>query len=294
MQRITSDRDSIFYLCGRSAHDSRFPKYPRLPVIQCPGYDPKAVHIHKAGHDILSVDDWFKYAPPKMGERHWKDGRSAKELARSWFRTEFASPPEELRLLLEGAFLTEMEFDEARPECIIELDDFRGEHRNCDLVVLCRAGKQRIAINIEAKADEPFGDSTVGAYYDQKLNSSSNVPKRIESLSAALFGKKPDALIRSLRYQLVHSVAATLIEAAAHKAEMGLFLVQEFYSASLNSMKLQQNRTDWTTFVRAFPELNNVEVDKNQILGPISVPGGGRVKNSIPLYLGSFVSIVVS
>jgi len=249
------------------------------------------MRISKSGHEIRSVDDWFKYAPPKMGARHWKDGRSAKELARSWFRREFASPPEELRSLLESAFGKEIAFDEAKPECIIELDDFKGEHRNCDLVVLCTAGAQRIAISIEAKADEPFGDSTAGAYYDQKLNSSSNVPKRIEHLSAALFGRKPDALIRSLRYQLVHSAAATLIEAAAHEADVGLFLVQEFYSASLSGMKLQQNRTDWVTFVRAFPELARTEVGKNQIVGPISVPGGGRVPNSIPLYLGSIVSM---
>ncbi|HEY6339429.1 MAG TPA: hypothetical protein VIW68_13125 [Candidatus Sulfotelmatobacter sp.] len=39
MRRIESDRGSIFYLCERSATDASFPKYPRLPVIQCPGYD---------------------------------------------------------------------------------------------------------------------------------------------------------------------------------------------------------------------------------------------------------------
>jgi uncharacterized protein DUF6946 len=249
------------------------------------------MRVSKSGHEIRSVEDWFKYAPPKMGARHWKDGRSAKELARSWFRKGRAAPPEELCLLLEGAVGTEIVFDEARPESIIELDDFRGEHRNCDLVVVCRAGTRRIAINIEAKADEPFGDSTVGAYYDQKLHSPSNVPKRIENLSAALFGKKPDALIRSLRYQLVHSAAATLIEALASKAQLAIFLVQEFHSASLSSIKLQQNHADWTNFVRAFPELTNVEVDKNQIVGPILVPGGGRVPNSIPFYVGVLVSI---
>lgn len=249
------------------------------------------MRVSKSGHEIRSVEDWFKYAPPKMGARHWKDGRSAKELARSWFRKGFACPPEEMRQFLEVAFRAEIVFDEARPECIIELDGFRGEHRNCDLVVLCRAGTQRITINIEAKADEPFGDSTVGAYYDHKLNSSSNVPKRIENLSAALFGKKPDALIRSLRYQLVHSAAATLIEALASKAQLAVFLVQEFHSAGLSSIKLQQNRADWTTFVRAFPESTTADVDKNQIFGPIAVPGGGRVPNSIPLYVGGFVSI---
>jgi hypothetical protein len=40
MRRIESDRGSTFYLCERSATDARFPKYPRLPVVQCVGYEP--------------------------------------------------------------------------------------------------------------------------------------------------------------------------------------------------------------------------------------------------------------
>jgi hypothetical protein len=35
---IRSDRGSIFYLCRLSATDPRFVKYPRLPVLSCPGY----------------------------------------------------------------------------------------------------------------------------------------------------------------------------------------------------------------------------------------------------------------
>ena len=35
---IRSDRGSIFYLCRLSATDARFAKYPRLPVLSCPGY----------------------------------------------------------------------------------------------------------------------------------------------------------------------------------------------------------------------------------------------------------------
>ncbi len=39
MRRIESDRGSIFYLCQRSATDPSFPKYPRLPVLECTGYE---------------------------------------------------------------------------------------------------------------------------------------------------------------------------------------------------------------------------------------------------------------
>lgn len=38
MRLIESDRGTKFYLCRLSATDPSFPKYPRLPVLQCPGY----------------------------------------------------------------------------------------------------------------------------------------------------------------------------------------------------------------------------------------------------------------
>lgn len=38
---MRSDRDSVFYLCRLSFGDSRFPKYPALPVLSCDGYAQK-------------------------------------------------------------------------------------------------------------------------------------------------------------------------------------------------------------------------------------------------------------
>jgi hypothetical protein len=38
-RRIESDRGSIFWQCQLSFSDKRFPKYPRLPVRQCDGYE---------------------------------------------------------------------------------------------------------------------------------------------------------------------------------------------------------------------------------------------------------------
>ena len=247
------------------------------------------MRIHKSEHEILSVEDWLKYAPPKKGELQWEDKRSAKELAQAWCGKGFACPPADMRLLLERAFRTEIVFDEAKPECVIKLDVFAGEHRNCDLVVLCNVGAKRMVINVEAKADEPFG-RVIGEYYDRKTGSGSIVPARIRQLSQALFGREPDEAIRNLRYQLLHATAAALVEAAASGAELGLFLVHEFWSASLNRNKLTQNATDWENFIHAFPELATAGIEKNQILGPVSVLGGGRVPHSVPLYLGKLVT----
>ena len=38
--RVASSRGSVFWLCRRSAADTRFAKYPRLPVLRCAGYEP--------------------------------------------------------------------------------------------------------------------------------------------------------------------------------------------------------------------------------------------------------------
>jgi len=38
---VESARRSTFYRCERSATDPTFPKYPRLPVLQCRGYEKK-------------------------------------------------------------------------------------------------------------------------------------------------------------------------------------------------------------------------------------------------------------
>jgi hypothetical protein len=36
---VRSDRGSVFYLCQRALTDASFPKYPRLPVMVCLGFE---------------------------------------------------------------------------------------------------------------------------------------------------------------------------------------------------------------------------------------------------------------
>ena len=72
------------------------------------------IKFHKDDSEIRSVDDWFLCAPPKEGEKHWKDGRSAKELAKRWFpcKDDPQIPNELLKLLnshidLKGTIIKE-------------------------------------------------------------------------------------------------------------------------------------------------------------------------------------------
>jgi hypothetical protein len=38
---IGNTRGSTFSLCEKSKTDPRFPKYPRLPVARCAGFEPR-------------------------------------------------------------------------------------------------------------------------------------------------------------------------------------------------------------------------------------------------------------
>ena len=42
-RRVESVRGSTFYRCERSITDRRFSKYPRLPVLECAGYEPSTI-----------------------------------------------------------------------------------------------------------------------------------------------------------------------------------------------------------------------------------------------------------
>ncbi len=39
---VPNTRGSVFSLCERSRTDPAYPRYPRLPVLSCPGFEPGA------------------------------------------------------------------------------------------------------------------------------------------------------------------------------------------------------------------------------------------------------------
>lgn len=41
---VRTGRGSVFSLCERSRTDDRYPKYPRVPVVACPGFTPRPAH----------------------------------------------------------------------------------------------------------------------------------------------------------------------------------------------------------------------------------------------------------
>lgn len=272
------------------------------------------------GQEIGSLADWLKHAPPKKREKHWKPGRSATELARAWLDDgRGPTVPPDIASLLESHELTRG-FSPALAigELVTHLDDFAGEHRNHDLVVIGEAAGGSTLLAIEAKADESFSSHTVESYLkacarqeseraakvEQAIAAGkrpprpSNVPARIKQLCAAAFGPPESdaesvaAVAQSLRYQLVTALAGALIEARTRRCTQAVLIVHEFLSdpdpdgeiEGTDASKVERNARAFRQFVEALTGAALHEEAK--LAGPYRVPGSNRVPGDVSFLLG--------
>jgi len=260
------------------------------------------VRIFKGARTISSLKDWETHAGPKRGMQ-WKAGRSAMELARAWFPSEGTPtiPAELAALLASRREFAGIQLVEGCPEMQVPLDDLPGETRNADLVLLGQGGAGAVAISIEAKADEPFGDLIGQVLANAEATTGrggrTNAAARVESLVEAIFGGRTDALpwVKELRYQLLHGIAAALIHAKAKRADAALFVIHEFRGEGFDTRKGDRNSADLEAFVSRLPGGEApAAVGTGKLVGPFRVPGGGKVPSGaaptgIPLYVGKIV-----
>jgi hypothetical protein len=92
-----------------------------------------------------------------------------------------------------------------------------------------------------------------------------------------------------LRYQLIHAVAGTLIEAVNQEAIQAVFVIHEFVPRRGKSAKAMENDNDLKSFVNL---LSGDDQETNRLIAPLFVPGGGKIPSDIPLYIGKIVSVI--
>lgn len=245
--------------------------------------------IAKGTAEIRSVADWFRVAPPAKGEKHWVDGRSAKELARAWFPTpgEPITPPELLALLLGPSTLGATTLEQGEPEALVYFDDLRGLPRHSDLVLTGNSALGPIVISVEAKADEPFGKlvrDELEASDHGRRKGRSHLRERVDRLAAALFGSDRSAVL-GCRYQLLYGAAAAL-SAGAGRAQAAVFVVHEFTGPATDEAKSRENHADLEHFVAMLSAGTITAVRPGQLYGPFHVPGNAHVPATIPLFIG--------
>ena len=155
-----------------------------------------------------------------MGERHWKKGRSAYELAYAWVGSD--GFPDDVSAVLEmipafaGATLIEGLFEK---ETDLETP---GRPSQTDLLVLCRCAAGIGVIGVEGKVDEPFGEFV----RDWLRDGSPGKQRRLAHLLEILRLEREQVM--DIRYQLLHRTVAAFLEARRYGADIAMMLVHSF------------------------------------------------------------------
>jgi hypothetical protein len=243
------------------------------------------MRIHRNGQSISSLADWARFAGPKIASQ-WVEGRSAYELANTWCGVNGPAVPAEFRQLLESRGETAgLVIDEVLPEHRIRFDNNAGEPRNADLAIVGQVGRSRVALTVEAKADEPFA-ATVASTFSMALERGLGYPRsrgvqRIEHLGQALFSRRQrgQPSIGNLRYQLLTALAGTLAFARDREAAIAVLIVHEFVTDGTSDDRHFENAKDYAAFLH---RLGGTPLLADELIGfhgPYRVPG-------VPLFDG--------
>lgn len=178
--------------------------------------------------EMRSLSDWqSRLGDPEL---HWKRGASAMELAVSWTlarRFPRGMPSHIASLLDSSEHLAGASVEFAIPELRTKLPGGSTASQT-DLWALLRNHHGTIALSVEGKALEPFGETVdrwLGRSRPDRPSSRGQL-ERIKFICQRL--GLDESTIGGLRYQLLHRTAAALREAESWRASCAVVLVQRF------------------------------------------------------------------
>lgn len=209
--------------------------------------------IRKDSRSLSTLSEWYRHAPPKGGAGHWRDGRSAKECARAWIDAAPDLPSGISDVLHSCNDIGPLHDWCAEPEARVQFDNFGRGPANIDVLLTGYDQHGPVVVAIEAKADEPFGE-TVETTLSKARTRLKDKPRskgveRIQQL-AGLFRltlKQPDVL--ELRYQLMTITAAALAKAEKRKTRRAIVMIHEFVTCCTNDKKQARNSRDLDCFL---------------------------------------------
>jgi hypothetical protein len=197
------------------------------------------MYLKKTG--VYDEQIWKSKYAPMGGDAHWKEGRSAMELAR-YMTAHLPYAPYEIERALSTLTDKEAVFDWAG-EYVTKLPG-TGEGRNHDAIMW----NEDVFVGIEGKADEALGNKYVA---DEYRSGGDNKKKRVAGLCDMLWGDSPEAHA-NIRYQLLTASGAILLEAKERGLSKALFLVVVFkHPRAIDPKKLEANNRDIQVFLES-------------------------------------------
>lgn len=198
------------------------------------------MQLNQHPEGIVDHESWKQQRPPKKGDLQWRDGRSAKELAK-YMTGAFPAVPAEIEDALKTLVPGNATFD-WDAEYVTPLPG-KGEGRNHDGILYNRD----VVVTIEAKADETLGNLVEDELQNASVNKLGRVCKLLEYLFAEGFKN-----YRKLRYQLLTASVGTLLEAERKNLKAAVMLVLVFKTnGDVMEDKLEANHQDIVNFLEA-------------------------------------------
>lgn len=206
-------------------------------------------------NNIFTIEDWKRISPPMGGDRQWKDGRSAKELAR-YITATLPNVPFEVETVLSHFVSKDSAFEWAA-EYVTDFASHnlgRGEGRNHDAMM----ANDKLFVGIEGKADESFGSQYIGTAL---IGASDNKKHRINGMIDMLYGASTENHT-NIRYQLITASCATLLEAKERKLNKALLMIIVFKKKGCYSEeKVGQNKKDMQDFLKSIGAIQAADGD---------------------------------
>jgi hypothetical protein len=207
--------------------------------------------------EIVDLESWLLHAPPEGGAARWRDGYSAKEQAKAWFRSGSLAVPEELWSAMSDFGVGGADEIYARPEHVTRLDGY-SRARQHDLFACVRSNGETVLVaGVEAKACETFD----GIVADRaRAVAPSKKRARCNLLSGALFGREVldeetgavlDERLSQHGYQLWTAAVGTIIEAQQRGVDHAVVLVQQFVPSDAAEATPAGDTRDWASALSA-------------------------------------------
>lgn len=207
---------------------------------------PQTINFKNAkGMDITDLESWKTAFSAAASRKHWKEGRSACELARLFCRGN--------GLQIIQDVLASIGIHEDGLCGIIEKETKFDSYRNGRRHDLAFSGR-RWFVGVESKAGEPFGYSIAEEYKNRKKyfkqHPNSRRVRRIQELMRKYFDVNIDGAeskYLNLKYQLLAAFAGCMAETGT-PGDAAVLLVMAFPPAGNHKT---DNRADFVNFMNA-------------------------------------------
>jgi hypothetical protein len=175
--------------------------------------------------------------------KHWKTGYSAKALAYSWQEAN-DFPPEVKKVFRDSGIsvFKDIKMLMAFPEYKVPLPGGKRASQS-DIFILAKGGDKLVAITVERKVDEPFGE----IISEWKIKDMGGKKERLKFLCDQLM-LSMDA-VEGIHYQLLHRTASAVIEAEKFNARIALML---FHAFEKTPEKYAENFEAYCRFLKLF------------------------------------------